>query len=104
MIMNSSIEEVLSFKCCSLHDQNLEIHLKNQGREPVTVPSACRLVCEKDNYLIDTLFPAGGITIMPGEAQACYSSLDEDIYLKYQWIVFEDNQGQEYRAPLPAPQ
>ena len=101
--MNSSIEEVLSFKCCNLHDQNLEIHLKNQGQEPVTVPSACRLVSDKEQYLIDTLFPAGGITILPGEAQACYGSLDETLYLQYQWIVFEDNQGKEYRAPLPAP-
>ena len=30
VIMNSSVEEVLSFKCCNLHDQNLEIHLKNR--------------------------------------------------------------------------
>jgi len=101
--MNSSIEEVLSFKCCNLHDQNLEIHLKNQGKEPITVPSACILVNEKEQYQINTLFPAGGFTIPPGEAQACYSSLDEALYVKYQWIVFEDNQGREYRAPLPAP-
>ena len=104
VIMNSSIEEVLSFKCCNLHDQNLEIHLKNRGQEPVTVPSACRLVSDKDSYLLDTLVPAGGLTIMPGEAQACYSSLEEDQYLKFQWIIFEDSQGNEYRAPLPAPQ
>ena len=35
VIMNSSIEEVLSFKCCNLHDQNCEIHLKNIGTEPI---------------------------------------------------------------------
>ncbi len=82
VIMNSSIEEVLSFKCCNLHDQNLEIHLKNQGTEPVTVPSACRLVNENEHYQINTLYPAGGFTIMPGEAQACYSFLEEELYLK----------------------
>ena len=103
VIMNSSIEEVLSFKCCNLHDQNLEIHLNNQGQEAITVPSACTLVSEKEQYVINYLFPAGGYTIPPGEAQACYCSLEEEEYLKYQWIVFKDNQGKEYRAPLPAP-
>ena len=67
------------------------------------MPSTCSLVNENEQYQIDTLYPAGGFTIMPGEAQACYSYLEEELYLKYQWIVFEDNQGKAYRAPLPAP-
>ena len=42
IIMNSSVEDILAFKtCCSLKmfDQNLEIHVANQGTGPVTVPS-----------------------------------------------------------------
>ena len=41
-IMNSSAEDILSFKtCCSLNawDQNLEIHVKNIGNRTVVVPS-----------------------------------------------------------------
>ena len=104
VIMNSSIEEVLSFKCCSLHDQNLEIHLKNKGSTPVAVPSACSLFNENEHYQINTLFPVGGFIIMPGETQACYSFLDEEIYLKFQWIVFKDNQVLLVRRGQPPSQ
>jgi len=103
VIMNSSIEDVLSFKCCNLHDQNFEIHLKNLGSAPITVPNSCELVSEKDErFRIDTLYPGGTYTILPGEVIACYSTLAEEIYARYEKIVFTDTEGREHLAPLRA--
>jgi len=104
VIMNSSIEDVLSFKCCNLHDQNFEIHLKNTGSDPITVPNSCELVNERDEgFRIDTLYPGGTYTILPGEMTACYCTLAEDIYARYESIVFTDTEGREHLAPLTAP-
>ena len=103
VIMNSSIEDVLSFKCCNLHDQNFEIHLKNLGRHPITVPSSCELIGEEGRLRLDTLYPGGTYTISPGEVTACYCALAEDAYDKYRAIVFTDTEGREYLAPLRGP-
>jgi hypothetical protein len=100
VIMNSSVEEVLSFKCCHLHDQNLEIHLKNVGQEPVTVPSCFELVGQGERLRIDYLYPPGRYTLPPGEVTACYCSLTDEVYARFQWIVFRDTEGREHRAPL----
>jgi hypothetical protein len=103
VIMNSSIEDVLSFKCCNLHDQNCEIHLKNTGPDPITVPSSCELIGEDSEVRIDTLYPGGTYTIAPGDVTACYCTLAEDVFAKYQSIVFTDTEGREYHAPLSEP-
>ncbi len=100
VIMNSSIEEVLSFKCCNLHDQNCEIHLKNTGGESIRVPSSCELTGKDSGLRIDTLYPGGTCTIAPGETTAYYCTLDEELLAKYQSIVFTDTEGRRYRAPL----
>jgi len=103
VIMNSSIEDVLSFKCCNLHDQNCEIHLKNIGPDPITVPSACELIGGEGRFQLDTLYPGGTYTVAPGEVTACYCTLAEDVYGKHQAIVFTDTEGREHRSPLREP-
>ena len=103
VIMNSSIEDVLSFKCCNLHDQNCEIHLKNLGTDPITVPSSCELIGEEEEFRLDTLYPGGTYTVAPGEVTACYCTLAEEIFAKYQSIVFTDTEGRKYSAPLREP-
>ena len=102
VFMNSSVEEVLSFKCCNMHGQNLEIHLKNPGPEPLSVPGSCELVGEReeDRFRIDNLFPPGPYRLPPGEPQACYCSLADEVFDRYEWIVFTDTGGGEHRAPL----
>jgi hypothetical protein len=102
LFMNSSVEEVISFKCCNLHGLNLEIHLKNIGEMPVTVPGGCELVGEREEerFRIDYLYPPGPYTLQPGEPRACYCTLAEEIYERYRWIVFRDHRGREHRAPL----
>ena len=102
VFMNSSVEEVLSFKCCNMHDQNLEIHLTNLTDEPVTVAGSCDLVGENegDVFRLDTLNPPGPYTLRPGEPLACYAMLLDEIYERYRWVVFRDDRGREHRAPL----
>ena len=102
VFMNSAVEEILSFKCCNLHDQNLEIHLENRENQPVTVPGCCELVAEEDDdrYRIDTLYPPGPYVLDPGEVRACYGTLTDQVYEQYRWIVFRDGRGGEHRAPL----
>ncbi len=101
-IMNSSVEEVISFKCCNLHGLNLEIHLENLEDEPVTVPGGCELVGEReeDRFRIDFLYPPGPYTLRPRDPLACYCSLADEIFERYRWIVFRDRRGREHRAPL----
>jgi hypothetical protein len=103
VIMNSSIEDVLAFKCCNLHDQNFEIHLKNLGEHPITVPNSCELIGEEGRFRLDTLYPAGAYTILPGEMSACYCTLAEEVYDKCRSIVFTDIDGREHLAPLRGP-
>jgi len=103
VIMNSSIEEVLSFKCCNLHDQNCEIHLKNMGTDPIRVPNSCELIGEIPAFRIDTLYPGGTYTIAPGEVTACYCSLADEVFARYRSIVFTDTEGREHLAPLREP-
>ena len=77
--------------------------LKNIGPDPITVPSSCELIGEDSGVRIDTLYPGGTYTIAPGDVTACYCTLEEDVFAKYQVIVFTDTQGREYRAPLSEP-
>ncbi len=99
VIMNSSVEAVLAFKCCNMSGQNTEIHLKNLGPEPLKVPSACDLVGETSARLrVDTIYPPGIYTLAPGEVLACYCSLADDVVEKYKWIEFCDTEGGRHRS------
>jgi hypothetical protein len=104
VIMNSSIEDVLSFKCCNLHDQNCEIHLKNNGPDPIRVPSSCELIGEDSGLRIDTLYPGGTYTIEPGDTTACYCTLGEEVFARYRTIVFTDTEGRQHSATLKRPE
>ena len=103
VIMNSSIEEVLSFKCCNLHGQNMEIILTNPGHEPLTVHGSCELLDtgREERLRVDYLFPPGPYKLLPGEPLACYCSVADEVYSRYTWIVFLDTSGKEHRARLP---
>ena len=103
VIMNSSIEDVLSFKCCNLHDQNCEIHLRNTGPDPIQVSSSCELIGEDSEFRIDTHYPGGPDTIQPGDVTACYCTLGEDVFSRYRTIVFTDTEGRRHSAPLKRP-
>jgi|YNPNPStandDraft_1061719.scaffolds.fasta_scaffold03771_4 hypothetical protein len=100
VIMNSSVEEVLAFKCCHLMDQNLEIHVTNLAREPVRVKNSCELVRGEERLRIDYLYPPGGYTIQPGDTVAFYCTLSDEVFERYESIVFRDDRGREHTAAL----
>ena len=104
-IMNSPSEDVLSFRtCCSIRvwDQNLEIHVRNRGTEPVQIPSYFDLEGAEGTQRIQNLLPAGIHTIDPGGLKAFYCFMDETIWNKARRIVFYDAHGVPYAADLHA--
>ena len=103
-IMNSSVEDVLSFKtCCSIRvwDQNLEIHVRNIGDRAVVVPSHLDLEGEHGSQRIHTLMPAGEHRIEPGEIKAFYCYMDETLWNKSRRLVLHDSEGNEYSVEIP---
>ncbi|MBI9074320.1 MAG: hypothetical protein JEZ02_02830 [Desulfatibacillum sp.] len=100
VFMNSSVEDVIGFKCCNLPDQNLEIHVINNGAEPVRAPS--RFVLEKDGENVEllTVYPPGGQLVQPHEAAAFYCTMDEEEWKSYSSITAFDAQGNPYKASL----
>ena len=98
-IMNSSSEDVLSFKtCCSIRawDQNLEIHIKNEGDSQVVVPSYFDLESPQGIRRFDTLIPNGEQKIGPKELVSFYCFMDEEVWKKAERIVFYDSSGKRY--------
>jgi hypothetical protein len=103
LFMDSSCREILDFKtCCGLKvfDQNLEIHVKNTGAEPITVPSRCDVESSAGTKRIRNLMPYGDHTLKPGEIIAFYCQLDETVWAQAEHIVFYDTQGRRYPAPV----
>ena len=103
LIMNSTAEDILSFKtCCGLKmfDQNLEIHLVNQGRDPVVVPSYFDLETPEGVRRFDHLLPSGDLRIEPGEIKAFYCCMDETLWNKGGKVVFCDREGNRYPVEI----
>ncbi|MBA4394248.1 MAG: hypothetical protein C0407_11925 [Desulfobacca sp.] len=101
--MNSTVEDILAFKtCCGLKmfDQNLEIHLTNQGDAPVIVPSYCDLETGEGTKRISTLTPPGEHHLQPGELMAFYCSMDETLWNKARLITFFDKEGNRYSTSI----
>ena len=102
-IMNTSAEDILSFRtCCSIRvwDQNLEIHVINNGREPVVVPSYFDLENNKGIKRIETLMPAGEHRIDPGQMMAFYCYMDEVLWKEARRIVFYDSEGNAFGVEI----
>ena len=100
VIMNSFMEEVLSFKCSSLHDQNLEMHVLNRGDHPVTVPGYFRLENENASLECRHLYPPWEQTIKPGEGAAFYCSLDPLVWGQYRYLTIVDSEGNSYKFSI----
>jgi len=100
VLMNSNMEEVLDFKCCDLHGQNLEIQVENAGPEPLQVPNSCDLEGDGGSFRLDFLYPPGLHSLSPGETLAFYCTLDERILSRYRRIVFCDSTGRRHEQAL----
>ena len=102
-IMNSDVEEVLAFRtCCHLKmfDQNLEIHVTNQGDRPVRIPCYFDLETPTGMKRITTLTPSGEQVIEPGEMKAFYCYMDEDLWDRGQTLTFYDTSGSRYSVKI----
>ncbi len=102
-IMNSAMEDILAFKtCCGLKmlDQNLEIHLTNQGDEPLIIPSYCDLETEAGTERIVTLTPPGEHLLLPGDLMAFYCCLDETRWDRAKGMTFYDLKGNRYSVAI----
>jgi len=102
-IMNSSAEDVLSFKtCCSLRvwDQNLEIHVTNTGGEETEVHSYFDLVGKRGTRRVENLMPYGTQRLKPGQTVAFYYYMDEKEWEEAREIVFFDGKGQAYAVKI----
>ena len=103
LIMNSSMEQILEFKtCCGLKmlDQNLEIHVKNQGDMPVVVRSCFDLVGESWSKRVETLMPPGEHLLRTGEIMAFYCQMDETLWKQAGEVVFHDTAGRRYPVTI----
>jgi hypothetical protein len=99
-IMNSAVEEIFSFKtCCGLmrmFDQNLEIHLRNKGSQPLLIFNYFDLVGQQGSTREDSLTPPGTHHIMPGEILAVYCAMDPVVWDTSRVAVFYDSEGAKY--------
>lgn len=105
-VMNSSAGDVFAFKtCCGLNawDQNLEIRLTNQGREPIVAPSRMELLGPWGARSVDNLMPHGDRTIAPGETAGFYCTMDPEQWKRATALVFFDVQGNRYLKELSHP-
>ncbi|MBU2548746.1 MAG: hypothetical protein KKB20_10070 [Proteobacteria bacterium] len=100
LLMNSSIEDVIAFKCCALPDQNLEVHLRNTGDAPMVIPGYFILKNDDATRKVDNLYPPGGLTVPPGEVMAFYCHMDPDEWSLFKTISFFDQSGREYSSPI----
>ena len=99
IIMDSSVEDVIAFKCCSLPDQNLEIHLRNTGGQMATIPGYFVLENESERKKIENVYPPGGLRIPPGELAALYCQMDPAEWAQYRTITFFDSDGGSHSFP-----
>ncbi len=100
IIKNSSMEDVLAFKCCSLSDQNLEIHIRNIGERPVVIPGYIELENENGTVRYSHLYPPWKRSLSPGEIAAFYCQMDWTIWNQYQTLIVFDAEGNTYRFPM----
>jgi hypothetical protein len=103
VIMNSSVEDVLGFKCCALQDQNLELHIRNAGEHPLAVRHYFDLENGEETRRCDTLYPPWVRELGPGETSAFYCSMDETVWNRFITIVLYDGEGNAYRFPTGVP-
>jgi hypothetical protein len=100
VLMNSTCEDALGWKCCNLQGMNLEIHVENTGVKYVRVKSEVDLVGDGDTDRVGYLYPHGIHPIAPDEALSFYCSYDEQRFRNFSHIVVRDESGRKFRAAI----
>jgi len=96
VIMNSSMEEILAFKCCALPDQNLEVHVKNTSEEPVIIRNFFLLKNKAESLKVENVYPPRDQMIVPNDICAFYCTMDERVWEKYHILEVFDKDGNAY--------
>lgn len=102
IIMDSPMQDIFAVKCCSfkLLDQNLEVLVRNTGKEPVKVPSRLDLEGEAGTRRVDNLMPQGDQPIAPGQSVAFYCYIDDPVWEAARTLVMYDTDGTAYRQDI----
>jgi len=88
IMMNSSVEEILDFKCCHLQGMNLELSLKNQGDESFEAPTSFKLEPDEKSHPLFYLYPPWTQQIEPGTCLSLYCNMSDNILPQYRIIRF----------------
>ena len=100
IIQNSSMEDVLAFKCCNLPDQNLEIHIRNIGDKVVRIPGYIELESDAEKIRCSHVYPPWERSLSPGETAAFYCHMDKDMWNQFQSLIIQVSDGDVYRFPI----
>jgi hypothetical protein len=99
-IMNTSMEDILAFKCCSLPNQNLEIHVINASEKAVVVNNWFYLKNDRETLKVENLYPPHPVTVHPNDISAFYCNMDENTWERYKTLVMIDTEGKEYSTSI----
>jgi hypothetical protein len=96
IIMNTSMEEVLAFKCCSLPDQNLEVQIENNLDHPVEICNFLVLKNDNESLKVEHVYPPWHQRVVPHDICAFYCNMDENIWKRYNSLEVVDTNGNVY--------
>lgn len=96
IIMNTSMEEVLAFKCCSLPNQNLEVQIRNTSPRPIVIRNFFYLKNDAELLKVEYVYPPRNQKVDPNDVCAFYCSMDEKEWEKYNILEVEDEDGNTF--------
>ena len=100
VMMNSTCEDALGWKCCNLQGMNLEIQVANSGVKHVWLKSEVDLVGDGAIDRVGYLYPHGTHPLAPDDALSFYCSYDERRFRRFSHVVVMDENGGRYRAAI----
>ncbi|MFP4476128.1 MAG: hypothetical protein ACLFOY_11275 [Desulfatibacillaceae bacterium] len=103
LIFDSSVEDVIGFKCCNLPDQNLELHVRNTGQVEVHVAGEVDFEDAAGKQHRYHLYPPWKQKVAPGAAAAFYCGMDEATYSGFVAVSITDEHGRRHRFPINSP-
>lgn len=98
--MNSSITEVMEWKCCNVSGLNLELIFHNTGNEAVPAPASFRLENDEETLNIDMIYPPWPQQLLPKDYSSIYCSMDDETWLNYHTLSITVDGEKEYRYPI----
>jgi hypothetical protein len=96
IIMNTSMEEILAFKCCTLPGQNLEVQIKNTSTRPVTIRNYFILKNDTEVLKVEYVYPPWHQKVAPNDICAFYCSMDETVWRNYNVLELTDKDGNTF--------